>query len=242
MGMPLRRTVRSALSSAMAAIAAGAGLLAATAAPAQAADPYVSVKLSHPLVVNYLEECRPEAEVVWKGGGAGVKRVVMTQTGPLGQAYTERAVPESVHGLGVGCTPVDEFGKWTVRVVAYNGKGKALAWRSVSYDQKGNTKLTVDAAPEPVRRGATITVSGRLLRIKFGSAPWYVAYSGRPVKLYVRPAGASTWTYMGTATTGSDGRFAKRFTARRDGNWRAVFPGTTRYVRKTSAADYVDVR
>lgn len=219
-----------------------AGSLAA-ASPASAADPQVTLTLSHRLVVNYVEDCRPEVEARWHGEGSGVAKVVMTLTQPSGDFYRETAEPGELHIMGGGCASVDDFGKWTIRVVAYNRAGDALATRSASYYHKGNTQIKdFNAAPEPVRKGGTITVSGRLLRVKFGSAPWYVAYAGKPIRVYFKPTNSSTWTYMGATTTAQDGRFRKGFTARQDGAWRVRFPGTSRYHVETSRNDYVDVR
>lgn len=236
--MSLRRTALSVAS----AFIAGTGLLAG-ASPAGAADPSVTLTLSNPVVVNYVDECRPQAEIDYMIQGAGVSRGVMIQISPDRKAYTAPIRPGQGYGLGVGCATVPEFGKWTVKVTAYDGKGNVLAQRSVSYYQKGNTQIKeFNAAPEPVTKGRPIKVAGRLLRIKYGSAPWYIAYAKQPMKIYFKQAGTTTWTYMGTATTASNGRFSKTFTAKRDGYWRAFFPGKSTYIKKASSTDYVDVR
>jgi hypothetical protein len=57
------------------------------------------------------------------------------------------------------------------------------------------------------------------------------------MRIYFLPKGATTWTYVG-ATTGRDGRFRKTFTAKRDGTWRAYFPGTTHFDVQKSTDDY----
>lgn len=93
-----------------------------------------------------------------------------------------------------------------------------------------------NAAPEPVRKGHTITVSGYLQH-----QPWK-AYAKQTVKIYFEAKGAKKWTYEGKATTDKKGRFTHGFKAAKDGTWRAVFAGNATYLPVTGSGDYVDVR
>lgn len=233
--MPLRRI-------ALALSVSGAGLL--LPASASATTPTVTITVSDRVIVNYLNECVPDGEADWKGEGTGVTKVVMNSIDPSGETvYTETAKPGEPHGLGVGCVSVSDFGKWTVRVTAYDKSGHVLARSSEWYEEKGNTQIKeFNASPEPVRAGSTITVAGRLEHIKFGSAPWYVSYAGKTIRVDFKPEGTTTWTSMGTTTTGSDGRFRKHLTAHKDGTWRAYFAGTSKFDHETSPSDHVDVR
>ncbi|MCO5994991.1 hypothetical protein [Actinoallomurus rhizosphaericola] len=213
------------------------------ASPASADTPKVELTVSNRLIVNYVERCTPpEDDVTWAGDGPGVSKVVMRLYKPSGErAYSETARPGEPHIIDVNCSP--NFGKWTVKVTAYNAKGKALAERSASYWEKGNTQIkALNAAPEPVRAGGKVTVTGRLMHVKYRQAPWYIGYAGKPIRVYFKATGASSWRLMGSTTTGRDGRFRKSFTARKTGAWRAYFPGTSAFDVETSPSDVVKVR
>ncbi len=223
---------------------AGASLLAVPSS-ANATTPTVSITVSDRLIVNYLNECVPiEAELDWVGEGTGVTKVVMDSIDPNGEkVYSETAKPGEPHGFGPGCASVAEFGKWLMRVTAYDHSGHVLARTTEWYMEKGNTAFKeFNASPEPVRSGHTITVAGRLLHIKFDNAPWYVSYSGKSIRVDFKAAGTTAWKSMGSTTTGHDGRFSKHLTARVDGTWRAYFAGTSNFDGGVSPSDHVDVR
>ncbi|GAA3986507.1 hypothetical protein GCM10023085_80790 [Actinomadura viridis] len=96
-----------------------------------------------------------------------------------------------------------------------------------------------NASPEPVRKGATITVQGRLDRL-VGS--WKPAAAGAAINIYFKPSGSSAWTTMtGTKTDGS-GRFTRTFTASKDGTWLATYKGSATYLGSQGPGDHVDVR
>jgi hypothetical protein len=80
------------------------------------------------------------------------------------------------------------------------------------------------------------------MHVKYGNAPWYIGYVGKPIRVYFKQAGSATWRLLGSTTTGRDGRFRKAFTARKSGTWRAYFPGDAKYIPETSAGDLVKVR
>ncbi|MBC6457136.1 hypothetical protein [Actinomadura sp. HBU206391] len=106
-------------------------------------------------------------------------------------------------------------------------------------DVKYRTTISsFNAAPEPVRKGATITVGGTLKRYVSSWGSW----SGQWVYLYFQPRGSSTWTYMAVAKTDRYGKFRKGFKASRDGSWMAKYKGATSYLPGSSGSDYVDVR
>ena len=105
---------------------------------------------------------------------------------------------------------------------------------------KRNTMMpSFNAAPEPVRRGTSVKVSGRLTRLN--PSVGYVGYGGKTVNMYFKPVGG-TWTMKGSATTDSHGSWSRSFTASEDGSWQARFKGTSNYHRETSHSDYVDVQ
>ncbi|POM26171.1 hypothetical protein BTM25_05600 [Actinomadura rubteroloni] len=96
-----------------------------------------------------------------------------------------------------------------------------------------------NVTPEPVRRRATATAAGKLLRYAGG---WRPAARGTKVELQFRPSGSSAWKYFGYAWTNADGTFRLAFSAPADGTWRAVYAGSATYLPATSGTDYVDVR
>jgi hypothetical protein len=95
-----------------------------------------------------------------------------------------------------------------------------------------------NASPEPIAKGARLTVAGTLKR---DTTSWK-AFSGQSVKIYFAAKGATTWAYEGTAKTSSTGHFSHTFTAAKDGTWRATYAGTTTYLAVTGSGDHVDVR
>ncbi|MBW8481745.1 hypothetical protein [Actinomadura parmotrematis] len=97
-----------------------------------------------------------------------------------------------------------------------------------------------NASPEPVKKGRTITVGGKLNRYLGGK--WKPAGAGASIGIYFKAKGATAWTLLATAKTTSTGTFAKKFKASKDGTWYASYKGSTTYLGSTSAGDYVDVR
>ncbi|MGW2716183.1 calcium-binding protein [Streptomyces sp. NPDC001492] len=103
------------------------------------------------------------------------------------------------------------------------------------------SKLTVNASPEPVRKGKTLTVTGKLSR-----ANWednlYHGYANQPVKLQFRKKGSSTYTTVKTIRTNSTGALKTTVTAATDGYFRYSFAGTATTPAVSAAGDYVDVQ
>ncbi|MEU6274179.1 hypothetical protein ABZ871_17490 [Streptomyces populi] len=113
--------------------------------------------------------------------------------------------------------------------------------RSTTVQLKRAAKATADASPEPVTKGRTITVTGKVTRANW-STKKYDAYSGRTVSLQFRAKGADTFKTVKKATTNSTGGLKATVTASVDGSYRWVYYGNSTTGAATSAADYVDVR
>ncbi|MEV0661831.1 hypothetical protein ACIBI3_04395 [Actinomadura luteofluorescens] len=130
-------------------------------------------------------------------------------------------------------------GYWRARVPDDDGYLVVPSVSSADHvDVRYQTRiLDFNAAPEPVRKGGTVTVMGALYR---QTSKWYT-YGGKTISFYFLPRGSSKWVYMGRQTTDRFGRFRKGFKATRDGTWRAYSGATSTYV-KTYRDDYVDVR
>ncbi|MDQ0684561.1 hypothetical protein QFZ56_003524 [Streptomyces achromogenes] len=103
------------------------------------------------------------------------------------------------------------------------------------------SKLTVNAAPEPVKKGKTLTVTGKLSRANWDNGA-YAGYSTQPVKLQFRKKNSSTYTTVKTVKTSSTGSLKTTVKASVDGYYRYVFAGTSTTPAATAAGDFVDVK
>jgi single-stranded DNA-binding protein len=118
----------------------------------------------------------------------------------------------------------------------YIGRDAATTFKVQRY-----SKLTVNAAPEPVTKGKTVTVTGKLSR-----ANWednlYHGYTGQSVKLQYRKKSSTTYTTVKTVKTDSTGNLKTTVSASADGYYRYSFAGTATTPAVSAAGDYVDVR
>ncbi|MFB4422785.1 DUF5707 domain-containing protein [Streptomyces sp. QL37] len=103
------------------------------------------------------------------------------------------------------------------------------------------SRLTVNAAPEPVKKGKTITVTGKLSRANW-ETDTYKGYTGQSVKLQFRKKTSSTYTTLKTIKTNSTGALKTTAKASVDGYWRYSFAGTSTTPAITTAGDFVDVK
>ncbi|MGW2939643.1 hypothetical protein ACWDA7_50105 [Streptomyces sp. NPDC001156] len=103
------------------------------------------------------------------------------------------------------------------------------------------SKLTVNAAPEPVKKGKTLTITGALTRANWETHT-YAGYTGQKVKLQFRKKGTSTYTTLKTISTDSHGNLKTTYKATVDGYWRYSFAGTSTTPAVSAAGDYVDVK
>lgn len=101
--------------------------------------------------------------------------------------------------------------------------------------------LTVNASPEPVKKGKTITVTGKLSRANWITKK-YAGYGSQKVKLQFKKAGASSYVTVKTVKSSSTGTVKTTAKATADGTWRFVYSGSSTTAAVTSAGDYVDVR
>ncbi|MCI3931427.1 calcium-binding protein [Streptomyces sp. AN091965] len=106
---------------------------------------------------------------------------------------------------------------------------------------KRAAKLTVNASPEPVKKGKTITVAGALTRANWDTGR-YAGYTQQPVKLQFKKKGASAYTTLKTVKSDAKGNLKTTVKASADGTFRYVFAGTSTTPAVTSAGDAIDVR
>ncbi|MEU8095459.1 DUF5707 domain-containing protein [Streptomyces rubiginosohelvolus] len=103
------------------------------------------------------------------------------------------------------------------------------------------SKLTVNASPEPVKKGKTITVTGKLTRANWDTGT-YKGYSKQAVKLQFKKKGATSYTTVKTVTTSSTGALKTTVKASADGTWRYSFAGTPSTPAVSAKGDAVDVK
>ncbi|MFC8260499.1 hypothetical protein ACFUNF_23540 [Streptomyces sp. NPDC057291] len=103
------------------------------------------------------------------------------------------------------------------------------------------SKLTVNAAPEPVKKGKTITVTGKLTRANWDDFAYH-GYTVQPVKLQFRKKTSTAYTTVKTIKSSSTGALKTTVTASVDGYWRYSFAGTSTTPAVTTTGDYVDVQ
>ncbi|MFI6936728.1 calcium-binding protein [Streptomyces sp. NPDC050287] len=133
-------------------------------------------------------------------------------------------------------------GTWHVRVGAL-AKDEEVYWNDSykTHRVQRLSKLTVNASPEPVKKGKTITVVGKLSRANWEDRKYH-GYTGQPVKLQFRKKNSSTYTTVKTIKTNSTGNLSTTVKATVDGYFRYSFAGTSTTPAVTTAGDFVDVR
>lgn len=97
----------------------------------------------------------------------------------------------------------------------------------------GKAALTANASPEPVAKGARLTVAGKLT---LGGR----ALAGRTVEVWFDKLGTTGPVKVGTATTSSLGNYSRVQTAAADGYWYARYLSQPLISGTSSASDYVD--
>ncbi|MEU5888398.1 hypothetical protein ABZ835_16385 [Streptomyces sp. NPDC047461] len=135
-----------------------------------------------------------------------------------------------------------QAGTWKLGALAADEDG-GLTWQSgfgTTKLQRRST-LTVNASPEPVTKGKTITVTGKLSRANWETNK-YAGYASQYVKLQFRKAGTTTYTTVKTVKTSSTGNLSTTVTASADGSYRYSFAGTTTTPAVSATGDYIDVQ
>ncbi|MFE7274216.1 DUF5707 domain-containing protein [Streptomyces sp. NPDC057623] len=133
-------------------------------------------------------------------------------------------------------------GIWKVSVEAHANDGDYVkADGHTTFFMKRYAKLTANASPEPVAKGRTLTVTGKLTRANWDTHD-YRGYTNQRAYLEFRRPGTDYYESLGYTTTNSTGVATAKVTATTDRYWRYDFRSTmtTRGVKATG--DFVDVR
>ncbi|MFC8342708.1 calcium-binding protein [Streptomyces sp. NPDC057280] len=256
---PARAARRGAVVGAVALALVGAGASAGAVSDSPAGAPVVGgavVNSGHDVIVGITRDVVFPVTVTGSDD-SGLSFADVDLKGPHGGFYTTDAFCETATSCTTTFTvnahpapgsddPVDlanaNAGTWSVDALVDAVDGDSVfAPGAGSFALKRAARLTVDAAPEPVVKGARITVTGKLVRANWDTYR-YAGYAGRAVKLQFRPKGSSTYTTVATVNTSSTGTLRTTVKAVKDGYWRWNFPGSSTTGPAKAAGDYVDVR
>ncbi|GGJ31309.1 hypothetical protein [Streptomyces brasiliensis] len=125
-----------------------------------------------------------------------------------------------------------------------------IDWNKVGYvDQDGVataslkrlTKATADGSPEPVVKGRTITIKGKLTLANWNDHKYH-GYAGQSVQLQFRKKGSTTYSSVKGIKSDSAGNLRTTVTASVDGHYRFYFPGASYSAQVTATGDYVGVK
>lgn len=136
----------------------------------------------------------------------------------------------------------EDAGSWrTAARVFLAGDAHDTDDENLPLQVKRATRVTVNASPEPVTKGKTITVTGRITRANWDTHT-YQGYAGRTVSLQFKAAGASSYTTVTKATSSRTGALRTTVKATGPGTWRWTYYGNATSGAKSSAGDHVAVR
>lgn len=229
----------------------------ATAAPADPADTavpvIVSVDVSPEPVVLYKDRMttiRFRVRATDDTGIASLAAVAFSKSddaagGSVPLALTSGTARNGVWTASIKIGRYEVPGQWAAVAFAVDAAGNESVWDESPYDLYRVKRRTVidrfNVGPEPVRRGAPVTVSGRLRALHPDRG--FVASAAKVLQLEFKARGAKTFTKVATVTTTSKGTFRmRRVSARFDGTWRVTFAGTGSNAPAVSRGDFVDVR
>ncbi len=134
-----------------------------------------------------------------------------------------------------------EAGAWKVAArVFFKGDGGDTDDEGLTVHVKRNSRLTVNASPEPVAKDKTITVTGKVTRANWETRK-YASYGGRLVSLQFKPSGAASYTTVKKVYADSSGGLRTTVKASTTGTWRWVYYGNTTTGPSTSSGDNVVV-
>ncbi|MEV7401888.1 hypothetical protein AB0N93_16035 [Streptomyces sp. NPDC091267] len=102
------------------------------------------------------------------------------------------------------------------------------------------TRVTVNASPEPVVKGKTITLTGRVTRANWDTHT-YQGYAGRTVSLQFKADGASSYATVKKVTSSATGALRTTVKAAKSGTWRWTYYGNSTSGAKASTGDRVVV-
>ncbi|WP_320776946.1 hypothetical protein [Streptomyces sp. CRN 30] len=134
-----------------------------------------------------------------------------------------------------------DAGTWRVAVIGATETDDVTLENVATRKVLRTSKVTVDAAPEPVKKGATITVTGKLTRADWDTNT-YVGYGSQSVVLQYRPKTSTTYTNVKGIKSTSTGALKTTVKASASGYYRFVFNGSPTGGKATATGDYIGVK
>ncbi|MFI8093466.1 hypothetical protein ACIF9R_35015 [Streptomyces sp. NPDC086080] len=135
-----------------------------------------------------------------------------------------------------------EAGAWKVGAeVHFKGGGGDVDAKGLTVYVKRDSHLTVNASPEPVSKGRTLTVTGKVTRANWETRK-YGRYGGRLVSLQFKAAGTASYTTVKKVYANGSGVLRTTVKASKTGTWRWVYYGNTTTGSSASSGDYVVVK
>ncbi|MEU6277765.1 hypothetical protein ABZ871_36020 [Streptomyces populi] len=158
---------------------------------------------------------------------------VCTASMVIDPAWLPESLPEDVnHTAGV----------WEASAtVKANDGDHWIADHIAEFKMKRASQLTTNAAPEPVTKGAALTITGKLSRANWEDRKYH-GFAGQDVKLQYKKAGAAHYSIVKAVKSGEAGTLGTKVTATSAGSWRWYFPGTTTTARVVSTGDAVALK
>ncbi|MEV5602825.1 hypothetical protein AB0L33_15420 [Streptomyces sp. NPDC052299] len=135
----------------------------------------------------------------------------------------------------------EDAGTWrTAARIFYVGDDYDFDDMNIPVQVQRATRVTVNAAPEPVVIGKTLTVTGKVTRANWDTHT-YQGYGGRTVSLQFKADGASSYTTVKKVTSSSTGALKTTVKAAESGTWRWNYYGNSTSGAKASTGDHVVV-
>ncbi|WP_030562090.1 hypothetical protein [Streptomyces aureocirculatus] len=133
-------------------------------------------------------------------------------------------------------------GTWYVdALVTANDDDTKWAEKSGKFKVQRQSKLTVNASPEPIKKGKTLTVTGALTRANWETHK-YAGYTSQSVKLEFKKKGAPSYAAVKTVKSDNKGNLKTTVKASTDGTYRWAFAENSTTSGVNATGDFVDVR
>ncbi|WP_328358127.1 calcium-binding protein [Streptomyces sp. NBC_00445] len=178
-------------------------------------------------------------------GSYATQDATVASTGACGPTTAATSTCALTFHLAPGTAPADDAlaGSWSVSAFAIASDGDAEFLDSAAtFSLRRETRLTVDATPEPVKWGKVLTVKGGMQNADWANGTNVAAEAGRPVALQFRQKGCATYSTVKTVKTAADGTLSTTVRAYSDGDYRWSYAGTDTTAAAVSEGDFVDVR
>ncbi|MFJ4834743.1 hypothetical protein ACIP79_33270 [Streptomyces sp. NPDC088747] len=207
----------------------------------------VTYRLTHDAGLDAGENSLASAPFIYRGGTSPL-------TAPYGFSSDDVANCTEVSTTVLNCSaviyispskeflPSSQAGTWKTGGLAAAADGSTKIQGDVGTVKVLRTaKLTVNAAPEPVKKGKTITVTGKLTRANWDTNT-YGGYGSQSVVLQFRKNGTTNYTNVKGIKSTSTGALKTTVTASTDGYYRFTYAGSATAASAAVAGDYVDVQ